>query len=100
MTKTISGIFAHLLLYPVCKKNDYLILFIYLVSCKILFFVPKVLLILIWFILDGDLGFKLEAEKAYFKQKHRMIWERRHGKVGTGMEGNRPPNVNMEEEKK
>lgn len=47
---------------------------------------------------DGDLGFKLPAEKAYFKQKHRMIWERRHGKVGTGMVGNRPPNVEVEEE--
>lgn len=29
-----------------------------------------------------------------------MIWERRHGKVGTGMEGNRPPNMDMEEGKK
>lgn len=33
----------------------------------------------------------MDSEKAYFKQKHRMVWERRHGKVGTGTEGNRPP---------
>ncbi|KAG8249966.1 hypothetical protein J6590_005354 [Homalodisca vitripennis] len=45
----------------------------------------------------GDLGWKLSAEKAYFKQKHRMIWERRHGKIGTGMVGNRPEGVNVEE---
>lgn len=35
--------------------------------------------------LDGDLGATGKAREAYMKQKHRMIWERRHGKVGTGM---------------
>lgn len=34
---------------------------------------------------DGDLGGFGDAETAYMKQKHRMIWERRHGPVGTGM---------------
>lgn len=33
---------------------------------------------------DGDLGYYGDAEAAYFKQKHRMVWERRHGKVGSG----------------
>lgn len=28
---------------------------------------------------DGDLGAYADARKAYMKQKHRMIWERRHG---------------------
>ena len=34
---------------------------------------------------DGDLGANAKAKKAYFKQKHRMVWERRYGPVGTGM---------------
>lgn len=34
---------------------------------------------------DGDLGIKCTAIQAFMKQKHRMIWERRHGPVGTGM---------------
>jgi NADH dehydrogenase (ubiquinone) 1 beta subcomplex subunit 10 len=34
---------------------------------------------------DGDLGAYGDAKAAYFKQKHRMLWERRHGEVGTGM---------------
>ncbi|GAB0100105.1 NADH dehydrogenase [Sergentomyia squamirostris] len=38
-----------------------------------------------WFIKYGDLGFYGQAKAAYMKQKHRMIWERRHGPVGTGM---------------
>lgn len=33
---------------------------------------------------DGDLGYYGNAETAYFKQKHRLVWERRHGKVGSG----------------
>lgn len=37
------------------------------------------------FYLDGDLGAYADAEKALMKQKHRLIWERRHGPVGTGM---------------
>jgi len=38
-----------------------------------------------WFIKYGDLGAYGKVEDAYMKQKHRMIWERRHGPVGTGM---------------
>ncbi|KAG5894133.1 hypothetical protein JTB14_004071 [Gonioctena quinquepunctata] len=38
-----------------------------------------------WFIKYGDLGAYHTAQAAYMKQKHRMIWERRHGPVGTGM---------------
>ncbi|XP_035916295.1 NADH dehydrogenase [ubiquinone] 1 beta subcomplex subunit 10 [Anopheles stephensi] len=38
-----------------------------------------------WFIKYGDLGGYANAKTAYMKQKHRMIWERRHGPVGTGM---------------
>lgn len=34
---------------------------------------------------DGDLGAYYDAPTAYMKQKHRLIWERRHGPVGTGM---------------
>jgi len=38
-----------------------------------------------WFIKYGDLGADFHVKKAYMKQKHRLLWERRHGKVGTGM---------------
>lgn len=34
---------------------------------------------------DGDMGIGLNAKNAYMKQKHRLIWERRHGPVGSGM---------------
>jgi NADH dehydrogenase (ubiquinone) 1 beta subcomplex subunit 10 len=34
---------------------------------------------------DGDLGAYGKVQDAYMKQKHRMIWERRHGPVGTGI---------------
>lgn len=37
------------------------------------------------FYLDGDLGAYADAEKALMKQKHRLVWERRHGPVGSGM---------------
>lgn len=37
------------------------------------------------FISDGDLGYYHNVQSAYMKQKHRMIWERRHGPVGCGM---------------
>lgn len=33
------------------------------------------------FFIDGDLGAYADAKKAYMKQKHRMIWERRNGKL-------------------
>ncbi|RZF43500.1 hypothetical protein LSTR_LSTR005236 [Laodelphax striatellus] len=42
-----------------------------------------------WFTKYGDLGAYGKAEACYFKQKHRLIWERRHGEVGTGMKGQR-----------
>jgi len=38
-----------------------------------------------WFIKYGDLGGYSTAKKCYMKQKHRLIWERRHGPVGSGM---------------
>uniref|UniRef100_A0A481SWH6 NADH dehydrogenase [ubiquinone] 1 beta subcomplex subunit 10 n=1 Tax=Nicoletia phytophila TaxID=1350298 RepID=A0A481SWH6_9INSE len=38
-----------------------------------------------WFTKYGDLGGYGNATTAYMKQKHRMVWERRHGPVGTGM---------------
>ncbi|XP_068200259.1 NADH dehydrogenase [ubiquinone] 1 beta subcomplex subunit 10-like [Palaemon carinicauda] len=41
-----------------------------------------------WFIKYGDLGAYGNVKDAYMKQKHRLIWERRHGPVGTGMKGN------------
>ena len=31
---------------------------------------------------DGDMGAKANVLVAYMKQKHRLIWERRHGPVG------------------
>lgn len=40
--------------------------------------------------LDGDLGAYGTARDALMKQKHRMIWERRHGTVGTGMKHEEP----------
>lgn len=36
-------------------------------------------------ILDGDLGAIHNVKYAFMKQKHRLLWERRHGKVGCGM---------------
>jgi len=39
----------------------------------------------IFFGLDGDLGAYFNVESAFMKQKHRLLWERRHGKVGCGM---------------
>ncbi|XP_022183541.1 NADH dehydrogenase [ubiquinone] 1 beta subcomplex subunit 10 [Myzus persicae] len=33
----------------------------------------------------GDLGVAVTAERCYAKQLNRMLWERRHGPVGTGM---------------
>lgn len=34
---------------------------------------------------DGDLGVYHNVKTAYMKQKHRLLWERRHGRVGCGM---------------
>ena len=39
------------------------------------------------FLSDGDLGPTNSVLQAYMKQKHRHIWERRHGPVGSGMKG-------------
>ena len=36
-------------------------------------------------LLDGDLGGYANAKSCYMKEKHRLIWERRHGPVGSGM---------------
>ncbi|KAK2576439.1 hypothetical protein KPH14_005772 [Odynerus spinipes] len=38
-----------------------------------------------WFTKYGDLGTTANAKHVYMKQKHRMVWERRHGPVGSGM---------------
>jgi len=38
-----------------------------------------------WYIKYGDLGMHHRVEHAFMKQKHRMVWERRHGTVGSGM---------------
>ncbi|XP_076240361.1 NADH dehydrogenase (ubiquinone) PDSW subunit [Calliopsis andreniformis] len=38
-----------------------------------------------FFIKYGDLGIKCDVVQAFMKQKHRMVWERRHGPVGSGM---------------
>ncbi|CAK9817148.1 NADH dehydrogenase [ubiquinone] 1 beta subcomplex subunit 10 [Anthophora quadrimaculata] len=38
-----------------------------------------------WFAKYGDLGAAGNVIAAFMKQKHRMIWERRHGPVGSGI---------------
>ncbi|NP_001165795.1 NADH dehydrogenase [ubiquinone] 1 beta subcomplex subunit 10 [Nasonia vitripennis] len=38
-----------------------------------------------WFCKYGDLGPMPDVVHAFMKQKHRMIWERRHGPIGSGM---------------
>ena len=39
-----------------------------------------------YFIKYGEISrFSGRAEEALMKQKHRMMWERRHGPIGTGM---------------
>ena len=43
-----------------------------------------------WFTKYGDLGAHGNAINCLMKQKHRMIWERRHGEVGQGMKGTQP----------
>jgi len=40
-----------------------------------------------WFSRYGDLGAYYDVKIALMKQKHRMIWERRHGKIGSGKTG-------------
>lgn len=36
-----------------------------------------------WFMKYGDIGVAGTVKDAYMKQKHRLIWERRHGPVGS-----------------
>lgn len=61
------------------------------IKCKSLLFCRpspvyiKSLCCVVSYILDGDLGPTNNVKDAYFKQKHRMLWERRHGPVGSGM---------------
>jgi len=38
-----------------------------------------------WFAKYGDMGYWCDAKKTFMKQKHRLLWERRHGPVGSGM---------------
>ena len=38
-----------------------------------------------YFIKYGEMGYYARVENAFMKQKHRVMWERRHGPVGTGM---------------
>jgi len=38
-----------------------------------------------YFVKYGDLGPHNNVLGGYMKQKHRLLWERRHGPVGTGM---------------
>jgi len=38
-----------------------------------------------YFIKYGDLGPLNNVVGAYMKQKHRLLWERKNGPVGTGM---------------
>jgi len=38
-----------------------------------------------WFTKYGDIGPNHDVVQAYMKQKHRLLWERRHGPVGSGM---------------
>jgi len=43
-----------------------------------------------YYIKYGDLGYSTRVEDAFMKQKHRMVWERRHGPVGQGMNPDKP----------
>ncbi|CAG7819744.1 unnamed protein product [Allacma fusca] len=38
-----------------------------------------------WFSRYGELGGHYHVKEAYMRQKHRMLWERRHGPIGCGM---------------
>jgi len=37
-----------------------------------------------FFIKYGDMGITGDVRRAFMKQKHRLVWERRHGPVGSG----------------
>jgi len=38
-----------------------------------------------WYAKYGEMGFCGTVIDAYTKQKHRLLWERRHGPIGSGM---------------
>jgi len=38
-----------------------------------------------YFVKYGELGTWPRVENAFMKQKHRIMWERRHGEIGSGM---------------
>lgn len=42
-------------------------------------------------IVDGDLAHTATVKDAFMKQKHRLVWERRHGPVGSGMRSETAP---------
>ncbi|XP_074648646.1 NADH dehydrogenase [ubiquinone] 1 beta subcomplex subunit 10-like [Tubulanus polymorphus] len=37
-----------------------------------------------YFIKYGDMGANASVTQSYMKEKHRLVWERRHGRVGMG----------------
>ncbi len=43
-----------------------------------------------FFIKYGEMPHWHRVEDAFMKQKHRLIWQRRHGEVGTGMKTEPP----------
>lgn len=65
----------------------------------ILFKVPALLTPAIYtYFPDGDMGYHQTVETSYMKQKHRMIWERRHGKIGSGVNPDWKPAQKVSEE--
>ena len=44
-----------------------------------------------FYIKYGDMFHKHGARDVLMKQKHRLMWERRHGEVGTGMKAESAP---------
>lgn len=59
----------------------------YFIKCKLysIHLTYQLIFILFSYHPDGDLGPYNNVKEGYMKQKHRMLWERRHGEVGTGM---------------
>ena len=48
-------------------------------------------------ITDGDLGVNPNSRRALMKQKHRMVWERRNGPIGSKPRDPTPFYVTMPE---
>uniref|UniRef100_A0A1I8IVH6 NADH dehydrogenase [ubiquinone] 1 beta subcomplex subunit 10 n=1 Tax=Macrostomum lignano TaxID=282301 RepID=A0A1I8IVH6_9PLAT len=46
-----------------------------------------------YFIKHGDMGYAHNVKNALMKQKHRMLWERKYGEVGSRGDPNKYPNV-------